>query len=101
MSAFRLARWASATSYSTCAGDFIPSWKASTHSARYCGAPYTTGLGVGAGEAALGLAWATGGADPVPLLQPASTATTTSRTANRLRTYVLANRTWLRPTVSI
>src|SRR5207245_3443570 len=49
ISAFRLARCASATSFSTCAGDLMPSWKASTHSARYCGVPDTTGLGDGLG----------------------------------------------------
>src|SRR6266851_1896541 len=51
ISALRLARWASATSFSTCAGDLRPSWKASTHSARYCGGPYAIGLGDGLGLA--------------------------------------------------
>src|SRR5467141_1966214 len=59
ISALRLARWASATSFSTCAGDLMPSWKASTHSARYCGGPYTTGLGdgLGLGDGVAVVAW--------------------------------------------
>src|SRR5256885_2130066 len=32
----RFARLASATSFSTCPGDFMPWWNASTQSARYC-----------------------------------------------------------------
>src|SRR5229473_6023461 len=49
--ALRLARCASATSFSTCAGDFMPSWNASTHIARYCGGPNAIGLGAGLGLA--------------------------------------------------
>src|SRR5712692_8488364 len=57
ISALRLARWASATSFSTCAGDFMPSWNASTHSARYCGGPNTIGLGDGVGVGGAEAAW--------------------------------------------
>src|SRR5260370_21932890 len=50
-SAFRFARRASATSFSTWALDLMASLNPSTHIARYWGGPYTMGLGVGEGEA--------------------------------------------------
>src|SRR5207302_4176040 len=48
----RLARRASATSFSTWAGDLIPSWNASTQRARYSGSPSAIGAGDGEGVAA-------------------------------------------------
>src|SRR5260370_27901937 len=55
--ALRLARCASATSLSTCAGDFMPLWKASTHIARYWGGANPIGLGDGVGVGGAEAAW--------------------------------------------
>src|SRR6267143_5733242 len=96
--ALMLARCASATSFSTCAGDFIPLWNASTQSARYWDGPYTIGLGDGVGvgmmvgvEAAF---WPVHEND-MRITAPATTA--------RLMFYAPteARSTWFRPVVEI
>jgi len=67
-----LSRCASATNFSIWVRDFIPSWNASTQSARYCGWPNTTGLGEGLGEIATA---GVGGAELSVVVHPISDAT--------------------------